>query len=119
MIETILFILLIVLVSRAVVSTVVLVVNSINSTPNYNYELLGTFIQNYNYLWDKEDSYRTKIVAIFEDKENNSRKYEGSLIQAHEWLKSWERHDITTEQLVDFLKEYGAEFKKCNKQKIS
>ncbi len=112
MTETILFFLFIVLVAIAVTSIVVLVVNSINSTPKCNYELLGTFIQNYNYLWDKEDSYRTNIVAIFEDKENNSRKYEGNLIQAHEWLKSWERHDITTEQLVDFLKEYGAKYKK-------
>ena len=112
MTETILFILFIVSVFMAVVSIITSVVNSINSIPNYNYELLGTFIQNYNYLWDREDSYRTNIVAIFEDKENNSRKYEGSLISAHEWLKSWERHDITTEQLIDFLKNYGTEFKK-------
>ena len=114
MIETILFILLIVLVFMTVISELT---SAINSIPTYKYELLGTFIQNYNYLWDNEDSgYRTNMVAIFEDKENNSRKYEGSLIRAHEWLKSWERHDITTEQLVDFLKEYGAEFKK-NKTK--
>ena len=109
MIETILFILLIVLVFMTVISELT---SAINSIPTYKYELLGTFIQNYNYLWDKEDNYRTKIVAIFEDKENNSRKYEGSLIQAHEWLESWERHDITTEQLIDFLKNYGVEFKK-------
>ena len=102
MVETILFTLFIVLVFVAV----------IGSIPNYNYELLGTFIQNYNYLWDKEDSYRTKIVAIFEDKENKSRKYEGNLIQGEKWLRSWERYDITTEQLVEFLKEYEAEFRK-------
>lgn len=114
MAETILFILLfIVAIFTAVIA--ILVVNSVNSIPNYNYELLGTFIQNYNYLWDREDNYRTNIVAIFENKENNSRKYEGSLIQAHEWLKSWERHDINTEQLIDFLKDYGVKFKKCNK----
>ena len=112
MIETILFILLIVLVFMTVISELT---SAINSIPTYKYELLGTFIQNYNYLWDKGDSYRTKIVAIFEDKENNSRKYEGSLIQAHEWLRSWERHDITTEQLINFLKDYGVKFKKCNK----
>ena len=113
MTETILFPLFIVLVAIAVTSTVALVVNFINSKHNYTYKLLGTFIQNYNYIWDKDDSgYRTNMVAIFEDKENNSRKYEGSLIQAHEWLKSWERHDITTEQLIDFLKNYGVEFKK-------
>ena len=105
MIETILFLLFTILV------LVIHSINSINSTPNYNYELLGTFVQYYNYLWDKGDSYRTKIVAIFEDKENNSRKYEGSLAHAHEWLESWERHDITTEQLIDFLKNYGVEFK--------
>lgn len=102
MIETILFLLF---------AISVLVVHSINSTSNYKYELLGTFVQYYNYLWDKGDSYRTKIVAIFEDKENNSRKYEGSLAHAREWLESWERHDITTEQLIDFLKNYGAEFR--------
>lgn len=103
MIETILFLLF---------AISVLVVHSINSTSNYKYELLGTFVQYYNYLWDSEDSgYRTKIVAIFEDKENNSRKYEGSLAHAREWLESWERHDITTEQLIDFLKNYGVEFK--------
>ena len=112
MIETILFILLILLVFMTVISELT---SAINSIPTYKYELLGTFIQNYNYLWDKGDSYRTKIVAIFEDKENNSRKYEGSLIQAHEWLRSWERHDITTEQLINFLKDYGVKFKKCNK----
>ena len=112
MIETILFILLIVLVFMTVISELT---SAINSIPTYKYELLGTLIQNYNYLWDKGDSYRTKIVAIFEDKENNSRKYEGSLIQAHEWLRSWERHDITTEQLINFLKDYGVKFKKCNK----
>lgn len=112
MVETILFTLFIVLVF-------VVVIAALKSISNYNYELLGTFIQNYNYIWDRDDSgYRTNMVAIFEDKENNSRKYEGSLIQAHEWLRSWERHDITTEQLVDFLKEYGAEFKKCNKHKL-
>ena len=105
MVETILFI---VLVFVAVILALKSVIDSI---PNYNYELLGTFIQNYNYLWDKEDSYRTKIVAIFEDKENNSRKYKGNLIQANKWLRSWERYDITTEQLIDFLKDYGAEFK--------
>ena len=109
---TILFILLVVLVFMTVISELT---SAINSIPTYKYELLGTFIQNYNYLWDKEDNYRTKIVAIFEDKENNSRKYEGSLIQAHEWLRSWERHDITTEQLINFLKDYGVKFKKCNK----
>ena len=101
MIETILFLLFTILI---------LVIHSINSTPNHNYELLGTFIHHYTYLWDKDGSYRTKIVAIFEDKENNSRKYEGSLVHAHEWLKSWERHNITTEQLIDFLKNYGTEF---------
>ena len=105
MVETILFTLFIVLVFAVVIS-------ALKSISNYNYELLGTFIQNYNYLWDKEDSYRTKIVAIFEDKENKSRKYEGSLIQANKWLRSWERYDITTEQLVEFLKEYGTEFRK-------
>ena len=109
--ETILFLLFTILVPMAVVATVILVVNSINSTSNHNYELLGTFVQYYNYLWDKDDSYRTNMVAIFEDKENKSRKYEGSLVHAHEWLKSWERHDITTEQLIDFLKNYGVEFK--------
>ena len=102
MIETILFLLF---------AISVLVVHSINSTSNYKYELLGTFIQNYNYIWDRD--YRTNMVAIFEDKENNSRKYEGSLIQAHEWLRSWERHDITTEQLIDFLQNYGVEFKQA------
>lgn len=105
MVETILFTLFIVLVF-------VIVILALKSIPTYNYELLGTFIQNYNYLWDKEDSYRTKIVAIFEDKENKSRKYEGSLIQANKWLRSWERYDITTEQLVEFLREYGTEFRK-------
>ena len=104
MIETILFLLFTILA---------LVVHSINSTSNHNYELLGTFVQYYNYLWDKDDSYRTKIVAIFENKENNSRKYTGSLAHAHEWLESWERHDITTEQLIDFLKNYGVEFKQA------
>ena len=108
MVETILFTLFIVLVFVAVISSLKSVIDSI---PNYNYELLGTFIQHYNYLWDKDDSYRTTIVTIFEDKENNSRKYEGSLIQAHELLKSWKRYDITTEQLIDFLEDYGAEFK--------
>ena len=104
MIGTILFLLFAILV---------LVVHSINSTSNYKYELLGTFIQNYNYLWDSEDSgYRTNMVAIFEDKENKSRKYEGSLVQANKWLRSWESYDITTEQLVEFLKEYGIEFRK-------
>ena len=113
MVETILFTLFIILVAIAVTSTVALVVNSINSTHNYTYELLGTFIQNYNYIWDREDSgYRTNMVAIFEDKENKSRKYEGSLIQGDKWLRSWERYDITTEQLVEFLKEYEAEFRK-------
>ena len=113
MTETILFPLFIVLVAIAVTSTVALVVNSINSTHNYTYKLLGTFIQNYNYIWDREDSgYRTNMVAIFEDKENKSRKYEGSLVQANKWLRSWERYDITTEQLVEFLKEYGVEFRK-------
>ena len=115
MTETILFLLFTILVPMAVVATVILVVNSINSTSNHNYELLGTFVQYYNYLWDKDDSYRTNMVAIFEDKENKSRKYEGSLVHAHEWLKSWERHDITTEQLINFLKDYGVKFKKCNK----
>lgn len=104
MIETILFLLF---------AISVLVVHSINSTSNHKYELLGTFVQYYNYLWDKDDSYRTKIVAIFENKENNSRKYTGSLAQAHEWLESWERHDITTEQLIDFLQNYGVEFKQA------
>ena len=113
MTETILFPLFIVLVAIAVTSTVALVVNFINSTHNYTYKLLGTFIQNYNYIWDREDSgYRTNMVAIFEDKENKSRKYEGSLIQGEKWLRSWERYDITTEQLVEFLKEYEAEFRK-------
>ena len=112
MTETILFPLFIVLVAIAVTSIVALVVNSINSTHNYTYKLLGTFIQNYNYIWDREDSgYRTNMVAIFEDKENKSRKYEGSLIQGDKWLRSWERYDITTEQLVEFLKEYEAEFR--------
>ena len=101
MIETILFLLFTILV---------LAIHSINSTPNYKYELLGTFIHHYTCFWDKDGGYRTKIVAIFEDKENNSRKYEGSLVHAHEWLKSWERHNITTEQLIDFLKNYGTEF---------
>ena len=112
MTETILFLLFTILVPMAVVATVILVVNSINSTSNHNYELLGTFVQYYNYLWDKDDSYRTNMVAIFEDKENKSRKYEGSLIQANKWLESWERYDITTEQLIEFLKEYGTEFRK-------
>ena len=110
MIETILFILLIVLVFIGVISALK---STIDSIPTYKYELLGTFIQNYNYLWDSEDSgYRTNMVAIFEDKENKSRKYEGSLVQANKWLQSWERYDITTEQLVEFLKEYGVEFRK-------
>ena len=52
------------------------------------------------------------MVAIFEDKENKSRKYEGDLIQGDKWLRSWERYDINTEQLVEFLKEYEAEFRK-------
>ena len=105
MVETILFILLIVLVFMAVIS-------ALKSIPTHKYELLGTFIQNYSYIWDRDDScYRTNMVAIFEDKENKSRKYEGSLIQANEWLRSWERYDITTEQLIEFLKEYGAEFR--------
>ena len=113
MTETILFYLFIVLIVIAVTSTVVLVVNSINSAHKYTYKLLGTFIQNYNYIWDRDDScYRTNMVAIFEDKENKSRKYEGSLVQANKWLQSWERYDITTEQLVEFLKEYGVEFRK-------
>ena len=113
MTETILFYLFIVLAAIAVTSTVVLVVNYINSAHKYTYKLLGTFIQNYNYIWDRDDScYRTNMVAIFEDKENKSRKYEGNLIQANKWLESWERYDITTEQLVEFLKEYGAEFRK-------
>ena len=113
MTETILFPLFIVLVVIAVTSTVVLVVNSINSTHNYTYKLLGTFIQNYNYIWDRDDGgYRTNMVAIFEDKENKSRKYEGDLIQGDKWLRSWERYDINTEQLVEFLKEYEAEFRK-------
>ena len=113
MTETILFYLFIVLIVIAVTSTVVLVVNSINSAHKYTYKLLGTFIQNYNYIWDRDDScYRTNMVAIFEDKENKSRKYEGSLVQANKWLRSWERYDITTEQLVEFLKEYGVEFRK-------
>ena len=103
MVETILFTLFIVLVFVAVIGYI----------PNYNYELLGTFIQNYNYIWDRDDSgYRTNMVAIFEDKENKSRKYEGRLIQGDKWLRSWERYDITTEQLVEFLKEYGVEFRK-------
>ena len=106
MVETILFTLFIVLVFVAVIL-------ALKSIPNYNYELLGTFIQTYNYIWDRDDSgYRTNMVAIFEDKENKSRKYEGSLIQANKWLQSWERYDITTEQLVEFLKEYGTEFRK-------
>ena len=105
MVETILFTLFIVLVFAVVIS-------ALKSISTYNYELLGTFIQTYNYIWDRDDSgYRTNMVAIFEDKENKSRKYEGSLVHAHEWLKSWERHDITTEQLIDFLKNYGVEFK--------
>lgn len=106
MTETILFFLLIVLVF-------VVVIAALKSISTYKYELLGTFIQNYNYIWDRDDScYRTNMVAIFEDKENKSRKYEGSLIQANKWLRSWERYDITTEQLVEFLKEYGTEFRK-------
>ena len=106
MVETILFTLFIVLVFAVVIS-------ALKSISNYNYELLGTFIQNYNYIWDRDDSgYRTNMVAIFEDKENKSRKYEGSLVQANKWLRSWERYDITTEQLVEFLKEYGVEFRK-------
>lgn len=106
MVETILFTLFIVLVFVAVISSLK------SAIPTYKYELLGTFIQNYSYIWDKDDScYRTNMVAIFEDKENKSRKYEGSLIQANEWLRSWERYDITTEQLVEFLREYGAEFR--------
>lgn len=106
MVETILFTLFIGLVF-------VVVIAALKSIPNYSYELLGTFIQNYNYIWDRDDSgYRTNMVAIFEDKENKSRKYEGSLIQANKWLESWERYDITTEQLIEFLKEYGTEFRK-------
>ena len=105
MVETILFTLFIVLIFVAVIS-------SLKSIPTYKYELLGTFIQNYSYIWDRDDScYRTNMVAIFEDKENKSRKYEGSLVQANEWLRSWERYDITTEQLIEFLREYGAEFR--------
>lgn len=106
MVETILFTLFIVLVF-------VVVILALKSIPTYKYELLGTFIQTYNYIWDRDDSgYRTNMVAIFEDKENKSRKYEGSLIQANKWLQSWERYDITMEQLVEFLKEYGTEFRK-------
>ena len=106
MVETILFTLFIVLVF-------VVVISALKSISTYNYKLLGTFIQTYNYIWDRDDSgYRTNMVAIFEDKENKSRKYEGSLIQANKWLESWERYDITTEQLVEFLKEYGTEFRK-------
>ena len=113
MTETIFFPLFIVLVAIAVTSTVAVVAHSIDSTHNYTYKLLGTFIQNYNYIWDRDDSgYRTNMVAIFEDKENKSRKYEGNLIQGEKWLRSWERYDITTEQLVEFLKEYEAEFRK-------
>ena len=106
MVETILFTLFIVLVFVAVIS-------ALKSIPTHKYELLGTFIQNYSYIWDRDDScYRTNMVAIFEDKENKSRKYEGDLIQGDKWLRSWERYDINTEQLVEFLKEYEAEFRK-------
>lgn len=106
MVETILFTLFIVLIFVVVISALK------SAIPTHKYELLGTFIQNYSYIWDRDDSsYRTNMVAIFEDKENKSRKYEGSLIQANEWLRSWERYDITTEQLIEFLREYGAEFR--------
>ena len=72
MTETILFPLFIVLVAIAVTSTVALVVNSINSTHNYTYELLGTFIQNYNYIWDRDDSgYRTMWLPYLRIKKIN------------------------------------------------
>ena len=87
-----------------------------NNVPTYNYELIGTFTYHYNYLWDKEGSgYRTDVVAIFEDKANNLRKYEGSMLYANEWLRKWTWHDITTEQLIDFVKQYGISFKKNEK----
>lgn len=92
--------------------------SSTHSIPKYNYELIGTFTYKYNYIWDKEGSgYRTDMVAIFEDTENHSRKYEGSVLYANEWLRSWERYDITTEQLIDFLKDYGIDFKKNKNRK--
>ena len=90
------------------------IIKVVNSMPTYNYKLIGTITYYTTFIWDKDGRNPiTNSVALFEDSKNNSRTHEGSPVQIRQWVESWEKYHITTEQLIECLKNLGIELKRA------